>query len=238
VIRAVLFDAGGTLITTAEPVGETYAREARARGVEIPAWRLDDAFRRVLRRAPAMAFPGEAPERVRELERRWWWERVRETVRAADSAVRADAFAGGFDAYFDALFRHFARAEAWRARPGAEEALRALRARGLATAVVSSFDQRLGPILEGLGLRRHLDAVVLPADAGAAKPDPRIFAAALARLGVAAGEALYVGDDVDDGSSGAARAGVEAIDVAGLATLAELPARLFPGDAAAEEPPA
>jgi putative hydrolase of the HAD superfamily len=231
-LRAVLFDAAGTLIRTAEPVGETYAREARARGVELPAWRLEDAFERVLRRAPPMVFPEAPPSRIPVLERQWWRRRVRETLRAADSTVR---FAD-FDAWFEALYRHFARPEAWRDAPGAAEALAALRKRGLATAVVSNFDHRLEPILEGLGLRAQLDAVVRPADAGAVKPDPRIFRRALEHLGTRASEAVYVGDDAEHDVAGARAAGLRAIDVAELATLADLPERLDSLGAPAEEP--
>ncbi len=221
-LRAALFDAAGTLIAPAEPVGETYARAAAAHGAPIPAWRLDDAFRRVLRRAPPLAFPGEAPDRVAALERGGRRERVRETLRAADQTARV----ADFEALFDGLFAHFARPEAWRARPGAGEALAALGARGLRLAVVSNFDHRLEPILAGLGLAGFFEAVVRPAHAGAAKPDAQIFACALARLGVAPAEAVYVGDDAEQDVAGARAAVLAAIDVAELATLAELPARI------------
>jgi len=234
-LRAVLFDAAGTLIEPAEPVGETYARVFAGHGARIPAWRLEDAFARVMRGAPPLAFPGEPPARVPDLERRWWRDRVRETLRAADSEARlADP-----DAAFEELFARFARPEAWRLRPGAREALASLRAAGLATAVVSNFDGRLPGILEGLGLGvgarpgsgaappRLLDAVVLPADAGCAKPDPRIFHRALARLGgIEPAAALHVGDDPERDLAGARRAGLRAFDVGRVATLAELPRHL------------
>ena len=47
------------------------------------------------------------------------------------------------------------------------------------------------------------DEYVLSFEVGAAKPDPRIFEAALATLGVAASDALMVGDSVEN--DGAAR---------------------------------
>jgi len=221
-VRAVLFDAAGTLIHLREPVGETYARLARPFGVSLPAGHLGDAFRRVFRQMPPMAFPGESPERVAELERGWWRELVRRTFRAADGSAKLR----DFDAYFDALWTRFADAASWQVTPGAHVALEALRARGLRLAVVSNFDGRLPGLLAGLGLAPAFERVVLPRDAGAAKPDPRIFALALARLGVAARDAVYVGDDLDDDVAGAAAAGLEAIHVASLATLAELPRRI------------
>jgi putative hydrolase of the HAD superfamily len=221
-LAAVLFDAAGTLIATAEPVGQSYARLARRHGVELPAWRLEDAFRRVLGRAPPMVFPGAPPRAVAGLEREWWRRVVRATFRASDGTAR---FAD-FEAFFAELFEHFARPASWRARPGSAEALCALRARGLATGVVSNFDHRLPGILAGLGLAELLDCVVLPGEVGAAKPDPAIFACALARLRVPARAAVFVGDRADQDLAGARAAGLRAIDVGGLATLLELPERL------------
>jgi len=221
-IRAVLFDAVGTLVSLREPVGETYARVAAAHGVRIAPWRVGDAFRRALASAPPAVFPEAPAAEVPARERAWWRELVRSTFLAADSAQR---FAD-FDGCFDALWRRFAGPEAWAARPGAAAALAGLRGAGRRTAVVSNFDGRLPALLEALGLLGALDAVVLPAQVGAAKPDPRIFAAALGRLGARADEAAFVGDDPERDLAGARAAGIAAVDVASLATLAELPARI------------
>lgn len=219
----MLFDAAGTLVHTAEPVGESYARLAREHGVDVPGWRVDDAFRRVLAGAPPMVFPGQDEPSAREHEHRWWRDVVRATWRAADQAVRFP----DFDAYFEALYTHFARPEAWRLAPGAQACLDALAARGMVRGVVSNFDHRLEPILEGLGLASRLDAVLRPGHVGFAKPDPRLFAAALARLDVRPEQTAYVGDDVADGRSGAEAAGLRAVDVGGVATLADVPGLLI-----------
>ena len=76
-LRAVLLDAAGTLIHPRESIGETYARAGRAEGAEIPARRLEDAFRRVFAAAEPMVFPGRPLAEVPDLERAWWHERVR-----------------------------------------------------------------------------------------------------------------------------------------------------------------
>ena len=68
--------------------------------------------------------------------------------------------------------------------------------------------------------------VTLPGEARAAKPDARIFQLALARLGVDAASAVYVGDDRARDVEGARAAGLRAIDATGLATLADLPGLL------------
>jgi putative hydrolase of the HAD superfamily len=228
-LRAVLFDAAGTLFDPREPVGETYARVLAEHGAAIPAWRLEDAFARVQGRAEPMVFAGLDAQQAIPRERAWWRQRLHETVRAADSEARVR----DFEACFERLFAHFAGGDAWRARPGAAAALAALRRAGLATAVVSNFDHRLERVLEELGLRQHLDTVVRAADAGAAKPDPRPFRLALARLGVEAPAALFVGDDAERDLAPARALGMSVLHVGGLATLEALPPRL----AALEESP-
>ena len=62
--------------------------------------------------------------------------------------------------------------------------------------------------------RRCVDAVVISAELGAAKPDPAIFRAALERLGAAADDAIHVGDSVEHDVAGARAAGLEAMLVA------------------------
>jgi putative hydrolase of the HAD superfamily len=221
-LRAVLFDAAGTLIRLREPLGDTYARVADAYGVRLPPWRIEDAFHRVFAAAPPMVFPGRNASQSAAAEREWWRDVVRATFLAADGTAR---FAR-FDAFFAALWEHFAGAAAWEPTAGAREALHELRGRGFVLGVVSNFDQRLPEILRRLDLLAALDTVVLPAHAGAAKPDSRIFAFALDVLGVTSSESVYVGDDAVHDLEGARSAGLRAIDVASLATLRELSKRL------------
>jgi putative hydrolase of the HAD superfamily len=221
-VAAALFDAAGTLIELREPVGETYARYAREYGVDLPGWRIDDAFRRVFANAPPLVFPGIAPDAVTTLERAWWRESVRSTFLATDGTARFD----DFDACFDALFEAFSQTDTWRLRPGCLAMLERLRARGIAIGVVSNFDRRLPGLLARLGIAPLVDTVVLPSDAGAAKPDPRIFELALARLGVTAAAAVFVGDSPDDDLRGAEATGLRTVDVKRLANLADFPDRL------------
>ncbi len=217
--RAVLFDAAGTLIRPREEVGVTYARFFAAEGARLPAERVGDAFSRVLRGMPAMAFPGADTADLERHERGWWREVVRRTLRAADGTARLR----DFDACFAAIFAYYATPLAWEVMPGAEEALATLASRGVRIGVVSNFDQRLRALLADLGLGRWIECIVLPSDVGAVKPAPEIFAAALRALGVAAQHAVHVGDDPTEDHSGAAAAGIRAVDVRTLATLAGLP---------------
>lgn len=173
-----------------------------------------------------MVFPGEPPGRIEGLERAWWRELVGRTFASATNVSHWQ----GFDDCFEKLFRHFAVADAWRVAPGAREVLVELRKRRVRTGVVSNFDHRLHGLLEALRLRPLLDAVVLPSDAGAAKPDPRIFRLALQRIGVSSGEALYVGDDPQEDLEGARAAGLTAVNVTELGRLEDLLERCSASD--------
>jgi putative hydrolase of the HAD superfamily len=221
-IQAVLFDATGTLIELREPVGDSYARFAARHGVSVPAWRIDDGFRRILRSASPRLFPDAAPESVPERERSWWRKVVRDSFRAADQSLHFD----DFEAFFEELFDFYASAEAWRLRSGATSALRVLRDRGLRLGLVSDFDYRLTELLESLEIASFFDAAVLAGAYGVAKPDARLFRAALDSLQVPASNALYVGDDPERDLAGARAAGLRALDVKTLDSLASLPDRL------------
>lgn len=221
-VRAVLFDAHGVLITGRESVGTRYARCAARFGVDLPAWRLDDAFGRVLRHAPPRVFPDARASEVPALERGWWRERVRQTFQATDSTVR---FAD-FDAFFEAVFRDYEGADAWRCAEGVPRVLRALRARGLPLGVASNFDHRLRGVLQALDLAEFFDVVMTPAECGAAKPDARLFEAACRALGRSPAETLYVGEAGEDDLGAALRAGLQGRDARVGPGLAALPAWL------------
>ena len=65
--------------------------------------------------------------------------------------------------------------------------------------------------LQAIGLAHHFSVSVAAHQFGRAKPDPAIFLAACAQLGVAPGEAVYVGDDVLLDVKGAQQAGLRAV---------------------------
>jgi putative hydrolase of the HAD superfamily len=226
VIRAVTFDAAGTLVAPREPVGATYARVAAAHGIAADPAAVERGFRRAMRAAPPLAFPGVAGPALAERERAWW----RDVVRAALGAAAAHP---RFDAAFAATFDHYAAAEAWTVFADVVPTLQALRADGLRLGVVSNFDGRLPGLLERLGLAPSFGAIVWSSAVGAAKPSREPFAEAIRRLGVAPPETLHVGDDPDADVDGARRAGLAAlrVDRAGtdpdaVRSLAEVPPRL------------
>lgn len=87
--------------------------------------------------------------------------------------------------------------------------LHAARAAGIRLVVVSNWDVSLHDALEASGLAPLLDGVVTSAELGVAKPDPAIFARGLELAGVAAADALHVGDDPVADVAGARAAGID-----------------------------
>ncbi|HYW08060.1 MAG TPA: HAD-IA family hydrolase [Longimicrobium sp.] len=100
------------------------------------------------------------------------------------------------NALFDTVLKPF---------PGAEATVAELARRGVRLAIVTSRLRRA--TLRGLdicGLASHFDVVVTPDDVAKPKPDPESVILALQRLGVAAEEALFVGDSPYDMAAGRA----------------------------------
>lgn len=99
----------------------------------------------------------------------------------------------------------------FRAYPEVPAVLAELRRRGARIAVVSNWDVSLHGVLEKTGLAGLLDGALSSAEAGAAKPDPTIFAAALELAGADAEGAVMVGDSVATDIEGALGAGLAAV---------------------------
>lgn len=204
-LKAVFFDAAGTLFDTREPVGHTYARIARKHGLNATDEVVTASFRRAFASAGGLAFgPRHEAAELRRLERRWWRELV------------GRSFAGlgefdNFDAFFDELFAYFAAPEHWRPMPEASDVLRRLKQLGLKLGVISNFDHRLYRILEGLDMASYFDSVTISSEAGYAKPTREVFVVAMERFGVRPSEAAHVGDSEHTDFAGALRAGMTAL---------------------------
>jgi len=187
-IRAAFFDAAGTLFEPREPIARSYARLARRFGLDAPEDAIATQFRHAFGTAPGLAFGhGLRHDELRRLERGWWRERVAETFASLGHFP-------DFDAYFDALFSHFADPHSWVADVEAAPTLLRLKDDGLKLGVISNFDYRLYRILDGLDLTRYFDSITISSEAGFAKPRREVYDAALARAGVSAPDAMHIGD--------------------------------------------
>jgi putative hydrolase of the HAD superfamily len=203
-IKAIFFDAAGTIIQPARSVGETYAVFARKYDIEVSAAEIAERFRLCFRAAPPLAFPGVPAARIEDLERDWWKDLVRRIFEPWDSF-------SGFDDFFAELFTYFAKPQAWNLYPEVAETLSALERRSLILDVISNFDSRLNGILAGLGVAHRFEHIFLSSRTGYAKPAPEIFHQALEHHGLKAADALHVGDSEQSDFRGANDAGLTGV---------------------------
>jgi putative hydrolase of the HAD superfamily len=218
-ITTILFDAGGTLVFP------SFGRIARELAVEGAA-----AEPAALARADA---------RVRfEIDRP---EVIGATTDASRFRRYLDALAGAAglprmpDPVFDRLDAYHRLHNLWEDVPSeVPAALDRLRGR-VRMGVVSNANGTVRAKLARVGLARYFELVVDSHEVGIEKPDPRIFALALERMGVAPAEAVYVGDLYHVDVVGAVAAGLRAFlldpfdlyqgsPVSRIRSLAELPA--------------
>jgi FMN phosphatase YigB (HAD superfamily) len=105
-----------------------------------------------------------------------------------------------YDAYQDTCH--------WHAFPDVVPALDRLAAAGIRLGIVSDWGHGLEAIVRKLGLAEYMDFVVVSSRLRVSKPDPAVFHMALARIGVAPADALYVGDTYVKDVLGARAAGL------------------------------
>lgn len=211
-LPGLCFDATGTLIELTEDVGEVYRRVALRFGVDLPAWRLDDAFRRVLARAGMPVGDGATAATRRQAEAEAWSDLIRQTFQATDSTVRFD----DFPEFAKSLFEYYAGSQAWRIRGQAQAlhaALAALGREGFPMAVVSNFDHRLPRILQALGIKDYFDDILIPCDTGCRKPHAAVFDLAARQLDRPRRALVYIGDDPSETLERIAGLGVRTIAI-------------------------
>jgi len=221
-LDAVLFDAGGTLI---ELDYAFMAERARRHGVALDPHglrRAEGAARRQIDRRALRRGGVEGTDEGRRF-------------RYFATLLEAAGVAGGRAApIVEDLEAAHAADSLWRVEvAGAAATLAAIRARGLTTGVISNADGRVASILARAGLAPHLTLIVDSHVEGVEKPDPEIFARALARLRIDPGRAVYVGDIYAIDALGARAAGLTPVlldplgsypdvDCATIASLSEL----------------
>lgn len=95
--------------------------------------------------------------------------------------------------------------------PGVVDLLTELRERGATIATCSNWSWDLPSDLAGCGLGELIDVVVPSARAGHRKPHRSIYARVLEETGVAAEDALFVGDSLTADVEGPAQVGIPAV---------------------------
>ncbi len=196
--RAILFDAGNTLVY-ADPLrmAEIF-REAGADADVAAVRTAERAARRVLHDAVTDGHQGTEPD----LWRAYFLHLFE------GSGVPAEAMED-----VGARIRDVHRADhLWTGvAEGTADALEELAGVGYRLGVISNADGRVEGVLERVGLRDHFEFVVDSEVVGVAKPDPAIFHEGCRRLDLPPEECLYVGDLYPVDYLGARGAGLDAV---------------------------
>jgi FMN phosphatase YigB (HAD superfamily) len=211
-VKAVLFDLFDTLVL----FDRSRLPQLRINGREVrsTAGHLHEVLQRHARDVTleacydALIWSWQEAERQRAIDHRevaaperfgFWLNRL---------AVDPSACPAGFvQLLLDTHRRELAKAAEFPAHHGP---LLERLARRFRLAVVSNFDYTptaLG-ILEAAGVAPLFEAIVVSDEVGWRKPRPEIFEVALRRLGLAPGEALFVGDRADIDVAGAQAIGM------------------------------
>lgn len=196
-VRAVLLDALGTLVELDQPAPRLRAALLERAGIDIGLEAAQRGFGAEIGYYLANQMRG-SDEPGLELLRDDCAEQMRLAI-GRDELDQAVVRAAMLDALAFAVF------------PDVVPALRDLRGRGLTLIVVSNWDCSLPQWLDRAGLGELVDGAVSSAVVGVAKPAPEVFEAGLELAGIAASEALFVGDSVDNDVLGARAAGLRAV---------------------------
>lgn len=208
--RVIFFDAVGTLFRVRGSVGQAYSQVAAAYGVAVDPQALDRAFAQAFASAPPPACVGLTGSLLEEWERAWWHQVVRQTFAQVEGSLTAFG-EERFAAFFAHLFEHFAAGDPWELYPETLPVLQALQQEGIQLGVISNFDSRLVRVLQALQLDGYFSSLTLSTQVGYAKPDPRIFQAALAAQGIPPAAAWHIGDSRREDYEGAKAAGLRAL---------------------------
>jgi alpha,alpha-trehalose phosphorylase len=203
--KAVVFDLDGVIADTATVHHAAWKRLAAEIGLPF-----DDAV----------------GERLKGVDRRASLEILLEKSPRPYSEAEKEALAARKNDYYRQQIERFGPDQLL---PGARAAVESVRRAGLRTALASA--SRNAPLLlERLGIAGLFDFVVDAARIGKPKPDPEIFLAAAAGLGLAPADCLGV-EDAAAGIASIRAAGMAAIGIGHAPALAEAD-RLLPDIAA------
>ena len=186
-VRAVLFDAGETLVHPSPSFPELFTQVLAAEGHARRPEDVVEASRAVFHRFSEAARDDELWTTSPEASARFWKSVY---MRMLDELAIAQP-----NGLADTLYETFTDRRNYAMFDDVAPTLDELDAEGLSLGIVSNFEAWLEDLLGSLGVRDRFDVIVISGTEGIEKPDPRIFTLALDRLGLPSSEVAYVGDN-------------------------------------------
>ena len=194
-LRAVLFDFSGTLFRLEED-------DSWFDGIQVDERAVDGHVQAELMRR--LTAPTGRSVEMDEQTHQAWVNRDLAPHLHREAYLHVLRESGLTDHHAEALYGRVIDTASWAPYPDTATVLTGLRRQGIKTAVVSNIAFDVRPAFEAIGVLDDVDEYVLSFEVGAVKPNPEIFQTALDRLGVAAVDALMVGDSEE--ADGGARA--------------------------------
>jgi putative hydrolase of the HAD superfamily len=205
--KVIFLDAVGTLFGVRGSVGEVYGQIAQEFGVEVSPETLNKTFLESFKAAPPPIFPDAEQQDIPQYEFEWWFRITQNTFEKAGVLEKFS----DFSTFFSEVYIHFGTAEPWFIYPDVLPALSKWQKMGVELGILSNFDSRIYSVLQSLELREFFGSITIATQVGAAKPDAKIFATALAKHTCAPEAAWHIGDSVTDDYHGARAAGMRGI---------------------------
>lgn len=195
-LRAVLFDAVGTLIRTVPDVYDVYAAAGRRFGSRHAAAAIQARFRPAFKRHDGQGATSEQHERAR------WRNIVTEVF---------DDIPDSIDPLFTELWDHFADPGHWALYHDVLPTWKSLRERNCVIGIASNFDSRLEAIRRAIHPLDDADHLFCSSAIGFQKPHPEFYARVQQELRCAPHQILMVGDNLTNDVQAAHAAGWQAI---------------------------
>jgi putative hydrolase of the HAD superfamily len=186
-LRAVLFDAGETLVHPSPSFPELFTTVLASHGYERAPDNVVEASRTVFHRFSEAARDRDLWTTSPESSARFW--------KGVYARMLDELDIGDRDGLAEALYETFTDQRNYSLFDDVVPTLDGLEAAGLALGIVSNFEAWLEELLATLGVRERFAVRVISGREGVEKPDPAIFELALDRLGIEAGNVAYVGDN-------------------------------------------
>jgi putative hydrolase of the HAD superfamily len=193
-LECVLFDAVDTLLAPAPSFQGRFVAVAAEHGVPLEEAAVDAALAAAAREA---AWPEDWTDPA--TQRAFWLGFYREVLGSLGHTTEELA---------EALFLAFSDPAGYRLFDDVRPALDELARRGITLGLVSNFEPWLDEVLALQEITDRFAAVAISGTLGVAKPDPRIFKAALDEAGADPAATVHVGDQPVNDVAGALAAGI------------------------------
>ncbi|MHC9290939.1 HAD family hydrolase [Mycobacterium sp. LTG2003] len=198
-VKAVLFDFSGTLFRLEED-------ESWFAGIAVDEREVDGHVQAELMRR--LTAPTGRSVQMSDEQYHAWVNRDLAPHLHREAYLHVLRESGLTDHHAEELYARVIDPDSWTAYPDSAAVLKTLKRQGIKTAIVSNIAFDVRPAFAAIGADDDVDEFILSFEVGAVKPNAAIFTTALDRLGVAAQDALMVGDS-EEADGGAKAVGCQ-----------------------------